>query len=156
MEFNATFIAAIVSFAIFTVIMNSILYKPIGKILAQRQKFVDEHYNEASETHEKAQSLLSEKEKKLEQTKFKAKKIISEKAQSAKTQKSALENQARQEATGKITEAKGELAKEETDARDVLANQVVNLAGTISSKILGEEIQIEKPSENLIKDIMQG
>ena len=47
MEFNATFIVAFVSFIIFTVIMNLILYKPLSKVVAQRQQFIDENYEEA-------------------------------------------------------------------------------------------------------------
>lgn len=156
MEFNATFIAAMVSFGIFTVIMNSILYKPIGKILAERKNFVDEHYNEATEVNERAQSLLNDKEKKLEQTKFKAKKIISEKAENAKQQKNVVTAQAHNEAVGKIAEAKVELQKETAGASEVLSDQVINLAGVISSKILGEEIPVKTADKTKINDIMQG
>ena len=41
MEFNATFIASAISFIVFTLIMNAVFYKPLGKVVSERQKFID-------------------------------------------------------------------------------------------------------------------
>ena len=37
MEFNATFIVSVISFIIFTLLMNEILYKPVSKIVEERE-----------------------------------------------------------------------------------------------------------------------
>ena len=66
MEFNATFLVSAASFILFTIIMNAIFYKPLTKIVEQRQIFVDENYKEANLAEEKSQSILTEKEERIE------------------------------------------------------------------------------------------
>lgn len=156
MEFNATFIATAISFIAFTLIMNSIFYKPLSKVVEERQKFLDEHYKEASWIKEKALSLLNNKDKKLEQSKHEAKKIIAEKADNAKAKKASLTGEAQQNAAGTISTAKEELKQSNEQAQGVLSNKVVDLAQDISSKILGENIAIEQVDKKLIDEIMQG
>lgn len=155
MEFNATFIASAISFIVFVLIMNSIFYKPLGKIVDDRQKFLDEHYEQAALAKEKAEALLKEKAKKLEVSKHNAKKIIADKADSAKLQKATLTGDAQQSAAGTISVAKGELQKSKNEAQAVLSDQVVELAQDISSKVLGEKIAIENVDKNLINEMMQ-
>ena len=155
MEFNATFIVAFASFIVFTVIMNLILYKPLSKIVEARQKFLEEHYNDASEAREKTHAILTDKEQKLEDSKLNAKRIILGKAEEAKLKKAALTAEAQQSANQTIAVAKGELDKSKTDAQSVLSHQVVDLAQSISSKILGENIAVENVDSELISKIMQ-
>ena len=47
LEFDGTFIFALISFIIFVLMMNIILYKPITKIMDERQKFYDKNKNTA-------------------------------------------------------------------------------------------------------------
>lgn len=155
MEFNATFIASAISFIVFALIMNAIFYKPLGKIVGERQELVDDHYEQAALAKERAEALLREKEQKLEHSRHDAKKIITEKADSAKQQKAALTGDAQQAAAGTISVAKDELQKSKTEAQDVLSTQVVELAQDISSKVLGEKISIETVDKNLINEMMQ-
>ena len=57
MEFNATFIASAISFIVFSIIMNAIFYKPLGNIVVQRQKFIDETLEEAKANSAKPSAL---------------------------------------------------------------------------------------------------
>ena len=155
MEFNATFIVAFASFIVFTVIMNLILYKPLSKVVTERQKFLDDHYKAANEARETSQAILTDKEQKLEDSKLNAKKIILDKTDEAKLKKTALAVEAQQSANQTIAVAKGELGKSKTEAQSVLSQQVVDLAQSISSKILGENIAVESVDNELISKIMQ-
>ncbi len=58
MEFNATFIVSAISFIVFTIIMNAIFYKPIQKIVTERQKFIDENYEEAKKHKANSEKIL--------------------------------------------------------------------------------------------------
>lgn len=156
MEFNATFIVSSISFIAFSLIMNAIFYKPLQKIVSERQQFFDEHYEEASSAKAKAESLLNEKEQKLDESKHEAKKIIVEKTDVVKKQKIAITKEAQQKAATTIEAAKGDLHKSTSEAQEVLSNNVVDLAQNISSKILGQEIPIENTDKKLIDNIMQG
>lgn len=137
MEFNATFIASAISFIVFVFIMNAIFYSPIQKIVMQRQKFIDEHYEEAKLNTAKSEAILKDKDRKLEKTKLEAKKIISEKSDEVKAQKASLTSEAYKKSAGKIEEAKGELNKHFDAAQSVLTGESEKLANIISKKILG-------------------
>ena len=138
MEFNATFIVSAISFIVFTLIMNAIFYKPLEKVVSERQKFVDETLEEAKLHTEKSEALLKDKAKKLETTKHEAKKIIVEKADEVKNQKALMASEAQQKAAKTIDVAKDELQKSKDVAQEVLSEETKKLAQDISSKILGK------------------
>lgn len=155
MEFNATFIVSAISFIVFTLIMNAIFYKPLNKVVHERQKFIYDNYEEAKQHKEKAESILTEKSQKIEESKSNAKGIILNKSEEAKAQKTALTVEAQQSAMKAIDEAKGELHASKTQAQDVLSNDVVVLAQNISSKLLGEDIAISKVDNELVGKIIR-
>lgn len=138
MEFNATFIVSMISFIVFMLIMNGIFYKPLQKIVEERQKFVDETNAEAKSHNEKADAILKDKAKKLEKTKQEAKKIIAEKSEEVKLKKSEMTSDAQKKSADKVDLAKDELQKSKDDAQTVLSEEVKNLAQVISEKILGK------------------
>ena len=56
-EFNATFIIAMFSFVVFIMIMNAILYKPVLKVINERQTYIDDNLNAAQNSKTKAKSI---------------------------------------------------------------------------------------------------
>lgn len=136
MEFNATFIVSAISFIVFTLIMNGIFYKPLGKIVGERQRFIDEQNQQANSARQKSQELIADKEIKLEESKTKSKKIISDSSESAKRQKAELTNIAQKRALEEVSKAKEEISNSENEARKILDGEIQKLAQTISEKIL--------------------
>ena len=65
MEFNATFLATIISFIVFVILMNKILYVPVLKIMEQREVYIDENYQTSKKNNEQAKELISKKEESL-------------------------------------------------------------------------------------------
>ena len=61
MEFNATFLVSFVSFIVFVVLMNQILYRPLDKIVRERKQFVDGNYNDANTANQKASALIKDR-----------------------------------------------------------------------------------------------
>ena len=57
MEFNATFLVAGISFIIFTLLMNEILYQPITDIVLKRKNYIDANLDEAKQNSEKAKNI---------------------------------------------------------------------------------------------------
>ena len=51
MEFDATFLIALLSFLLFIFIMNKIFYAPVLKIMQERQSFVEQNYDSAKTTN---------------------------------------------------------------------------------------------------------
>lgn len=138
MEFNATFIVSIINFIVFTIIMNAIFYKPLQKVVIERQKFIDDTNEEAKKHRKKSEVILKDKDHQLEKTKHDAKKIILDKSDEAKANKSNLASEAHQKANSEIEIAKTDLHKSKDEAQALLSEDTKNIAQQIATKILGQ------------------
>lgn len=58
------------------IIMNKIFYAPLGKIIDERQKYIDGAYNDAKNSKDKAASLLKNRGDSLSKTAEDAKHLI--------------------------------------------------------------------------------
>ena len=67
-EFNATFLVAMLSFVVFIMIMNAIFYRPILNIMRKRDEYINSNYNEANSNFEEAQKLDAQRNEKIQQT----------------------------------------------------------------------------------------
>ena len=137
MEFNATFLVSTVSFIFFVIIMNAIFYKPLQKIVLERQKFIDETNQEAKLAQEKSESILKDRDEKLERTRADAKRLILNETENIKAKKSEMTSIAQKEAFEKIENAKSELYSSKNNVQSVLQDEAKNIADVITSKILG-------------------
>ena len=57
MEFNATFLATIVTFIVFVLLMNKVLYAPVLGIMEERKAFIDGNYKAATDNEAKVAEL---------------------------------------------------------------------------------------------------
>ena len=67
-EFNATFLVAMLSFVLFIMIMNAIFYRPVLNIMRKREEYINSNYNEANSNSEEAQKLDAQRTEKIQQT----------------------------------------------------------------------------------------
>ena len=125
-EFNATFLIAMISFVVFIIIMNAILYKPILSIINKRENYIDENLNAAKNSKEKAQEILAE---------------LTEEAK-ATTQKN-------------IASIKENLHNEEIQTTNALSENIKLLAESISEKVLGEKTSIDNVDYELINKVLK-
>jgi len=140
MEFNATFIAAIVSFVIFILIMNQIYYKPISNIINDRKKLIDDNYKAAMNFKKKSDSIYTEKDERLNETTKQSKEIINTKVNEAHNKSIEMTDDAKKHFTDETDKAKNNLLTEEQNINQVLSENIDELAGHISSKILGDNV----------------
>ncbi len=137
MEFNATFLVSAVSFILFCFIMNAIFYKPLQKVVLEREKFIDETNKEADENYEKSEALIKDKNDKIEAAKLDSKKVILDKTEEMKSKKAQMTEEARTSATSMINSAKTDMNNEKENSQAVLDEESKKLADEIVSKILG-------------------
>lgn len=137
MEFNATFLISIISFLVFTYLMNKIFYAPISKIVGERQKMIDSLLSDANRSKDESAKLVEEKEEKLLKSSEESKKIIADKVDKANKRADVLTQNARNASFEDIAFKKDELLKNEADVRNNLNDVTKSLAEDIVSKILG-------------------
>lgn len=155
MEFNATFLVSFVSFIVFVLVMNQILYKPLDKIVRERKQFVDGNYNDANDATQKATALIKDRADRIAKAGSDARKVMVDITDSAKDEKAQLCASAKNVANEEVKAKKEELASTSSQVSDELKGQVVGIAETISSKILGENVNIQNADYDAINKIMQ-
>lgn len=154
MEFNATFLVSAISFIMFTIIMNIIFYKPIEKIMNERQKYINDAKNDAFNSNSKADTIMKDRESRLNQSISDSKKLVAEKVNKANENSKVLTGQAKQKSQEEIASAKSNLQNEANLATNELRSKVKDLAEVISSKVMGFDTKIENPDNELVNRIL--
>lgn len=156
MEFNATFIIAFISFIVFTILMNIILYQPINKIVKERQDFIDGNYDDAKHNSNQADKILREKEETIKKAKFEAKEKFSSENSKLKSQKETILLDAKNKSKNELNNKRNDFINIKNSANQDLKNEVIGLAQLISNKFLEENEEIKEVDYKLIDEIMQG
>ena len=156
MEFNGTFLVAFISFIVFTIIMNLILYKPISDIVAKRKKYIDSNYGEAQDNSDKSQAIYADRENQLSKAKNTAIENVTKKTKAANAQKDEQTAVAKNEAQKFIDDTRVYYLNATRDAKNYLRTEIVTLAQAISNKFLSAEEHIENVDEDIINNILQG
>ena len=120
MEFNATFLISAISFILFTLLMNKIFYKPLGKIMNERENFINDNLNDAKISNDKAEFLLKDKDEKLAKSLIEARAIVSKELDATNKQSAQITAQAKQKAKDEVDLAKQNLSCEVEGFEDEL------------------------------------
>ena len=152
MEFDATFLIAVISFILFVLIMNKVFYAPILKIMQSRQTFVEENYNSAKQTREDTQKQDEYRNTELEKSRDEARKIISEQSQKLKSKRSKKIAEYKETVFNNISQERDGLKNSVIETKEVLKDNVVDIAKNISKKILGEYISTNSINKTQIKE----
>ena len=142
LEFNATFFIAMVSFVVFMVIMNAILYKPIERIVKERQDLIDKNHQKAQTAKEKYDVLKQWQESSMAKAQKEAGKTYQRILNEYKAQKETMLELNKNLSRKEIAVAAAELDGQVVEAKYELKPEVKTLASIISSKILGYETKI--------------
>lgn len=145
LQFNATFLVAMFSFILFIIIMDKILYKPISKIVNERDEFINKNYAEAQETNQKSENIHKEHEEKLIKSKSDSRKLISDRVDAAHKEAKQKTEAAILKSREEINQAKDNLHAKELETQELLQSDITNLAESITAKLLGENIPINNP-----------
>ena len=136
MEFNATFLISAISFILFTLLMNKIFYKPLGKIMNERENFINDNLNDAKISNDKAEFLLKDKDEKLAKSLIKARAIISKELDATNKQSAQITTQAKQKAKDEVDLAKQNLSCEVEGFEDELNSKINELSEFLKNKII--------------------
>jgi F-type H+-transporting ATPase subunit b len=139
-DFNATLPLMALQFVLLTTILTFIFYKPVAKVLEERETLISGNLTTASERLLKADELYQQYDEQLKEARQNAQSIILASEKEAK-QIVALEiDQARKDAASLIDKTNKELEAQKTLALEKLETQVEELSELIKEKLLGKEV----------------
>lgn len=137
MEFNATFFVSVISFIVFTFLMNKIFYAPISKVVSERQKMIDEILEDVANSKNETTKYIEERENQLIQSTEESRKIIADKVDKANKRANVLTTNAKNASFEDIAFKKEQLLKDEESVREKLNEVTKALSDDIVSRVLG-------------------
>ena len=146
---NATFILSTISFLIFLFIIKSILYRPITKVINERENFYNKNSKMTSESKEKSDALLEEKEAKIKNAKIQASELIKEASQVANKESAQKIKETKLMLQEQIEASKNELIQESENAKKEIKHQMNDIVSQIVSKMLCEKVEINLDEEKI-------
>lgn len=138
-ELNATFFIFVVSFLIFMWLLNEVMLKPVGQVLEQRAKYIEDEIASGKGAHREAEQLQTQYEQDLKKIREEAQAVISKAVDDSNKARAEQLAKVAAEGRGKLDKAKAEIDAEREKLIDALVAEERELVETITRKVLGDE-----------------
>jgi F-type H+-transporting ATPase subunit b len=139
-DFNATLPLMALQIILLCVVLTFVFYKPVSKVIDEREAYINGNLTTASEKLIKADELYSQYDEQLKTARVSAQAIIAQSEKEAKDVVAAEINEARQDAAKLIERTNRELEAQKSVALQELETQVDELSQLIKEKLLGKEV----------------
>ena len=139
-DFNATLPLMAIQFVLLTVVLTFVFYKPVSKVLDERESYINGNLTQASEKLTKADELYKQYDEQLKTARANAQSIIAQSEKEAKDVVATDISQARTDASKLIELTNKELEAQKSIALQQLELQVDELSQLIKEKLLGKEV----------------
>ena len=154
MEFNGTFLATIITFIAFVILMDRILYAPILGIMEKRRAIIDDNYKSAQENDTKSAELTAEKEEKLSHAKDEAKGKYNETVDEFKAQRDETVMKAQFSAKEELKRSGIELENVSNEVKNGLKGSMTDLANDIVEKVIGYRSDVQGFNEEVVNKVL--
>lgn len=121
-------------------LVKKFLFKPVKKVLDQRQKELDDRYARADEANAEAQASRAAWEEKLAGADARADAILQDAAENARRRGDKLVAQAQERADSILRTAQTEAELERQKAAADIKREIVEVSGALAQKLLEREI----------------
>lgn len=139
-EVNFTLFIQAFNFFLLLIILNKILYKPILKILEEREQRIDGQQQQAKKITEDGQVLESDYNKKLYNAKIEAMNTKNAARSAASEQANGIIDASRKKAEEIINQMQQQMVSELAQAKKELEPELSVMSATIAQQILGRKV----------------
>lgn len=116
------------------------LFKPIMKIIADRQKEIDDMYSEANDAKAEAKAMEAEYKEKLSNAMETGERIVKEATVRGQAKEEQIIRQANEEASAMLRKAEADIAMEKKKAVNDAKDEISGMAIAIAEKVVGREL----------------
>lgn len=148
-----TIIFTWVNLIILVFIMKKLLFKPVTKILKQREDEVRSMYEKAEESQKNAEALEKEYKESLSGAKEEAARIVKEAARDANLKGEKIVAEAKDKAAAALSKAEKEIELEKQAAVNEIRKDIASIAVGVAEKVIEKDIN-EKDHEKLVEDFI--
>ena len=146
---------SLANLVILFLIVKKFLFKPVKKVLAQRQDVMDAQYSAAQEAQAQALADKDAWEHKMQSAKAEADAIMKDAASKAQIRGDRIVSDAREKADGIIRQAQTAAELERKKAEDGIKKEIVDVSAALAEKMLGREINAQDHRE-MIDSFIEG
>lgn len=148
------FLAQLFNFAIVLLVMWKWAYKPIVKLLEERQEKIERGVKQAADVEKRVQELEQEREQVITAAKSEAAKVLEEARAVAEDRKKELLGKAKQEVQGVVAQGRAQLETQKAQMIREMREEIAALAVEAARKVLQSEVD-EKKATKLAQDVVE-
>lgn len=146
----SSMILAWIALLILYFMLRHFLYEPVTKVLSERQEKIQSDIDGAKVLKEEAESLRDDYESRINLAKKESQEIIESARKRGEELKDNIVAEAQKEAEAIIERARREIVREREVAFQEIKSQASEMAILIASKIMEEQISVDK--QNILID----
>ena len=135
------FIWTIISFFLVMFLLNKFLFKPVMKIISDRQKEIDDLYADAGAAKEQARQLQESYQQKLSAAQETSDRSVKEAVARGQSREEQIIRDANAQAAAIMDKASQDIAQEKKKAINDAKNEISDLAMAIAGKVVGHALE---------------
>lgn len=124
-------------------ILKRFLYRPVKKVLAERQSMLKDTYDAAARANQDAEQNKQVWEQKMETAQAEADRILKKAAETADFRSGQMLAEAKEKADGIVHQAEVQAKLEQKKAEAGIKKEIVDVSAALTEKMLGREICAE-------------
>ncbi len=136
-------VVSLCNLVILFLIVKKFLYKPVCKMLKDREELLAKQKDETQRSLEQAQETKEELERQLAVAEERADAILAEASAQAQRRREKIATEARDEAEAIISQAKKEAELAKKQAQEEIKTQIVDVSFALGEKLIEREIKEE-------------
>ncbi len=148
------FLAQLVNFTIVLLVLWKWAYKPIIRLLEERQHKVEKSVKDAEEIEGRLKALAGEREDVLKTAKAEAQTVVDEAMAEADLRKTEMVEKTKREVERVIVQGKAQLVQEREAMVREARKDLVDVALAATKRIIGEEMN-EKKATSLAEEVVR-
>lgn len=121
-------------------VLKKFLFKPVMKMIHDRQHEIDTMYDEADQAKQNALSIQAEYEQKLSVATETSEKMVKEAVARGKNREEEIIRQARADAAAIMDKASADIAQEKKKALNDAKDEISGIAMSIAEKVVGRQL----------------
>ena len=124
-------------------VLKKFLFKPVMKLIADRQQEIDDMYAEADKAQKSAEALEAEYAQKLSVAAETSQRMVKEAVQRGQEREAEIVCQANAQADAIRQKAAADIAQEKKKALNDAKNEISGMAMAIAEKVVGRELNVQ-------------
>ena len=138
-----TILISLINLLLIFIIVKKFLFKPVKKLIADREAAIDKHFSAAKDAETAALESKNAWELKLKGAEEEADAILVDATETAKRRAEQIVSDANTKAEGIVTRAEEEAVLTRKKATDEMKKEIVGVSAAIAEKMLEREINTD-------------